>query len=92
MAPTMSEDFTLTARITHAIVKRLIDAKDDTAPIDPAYAAESNKPKLLAIAGFFISLATIGVALRMYCRMVLIKSSHWDDYMICIALVGWRNI
>lgn len=57
------------------------------APIDPVYAAESNAPKLLALAGTFCGLATLFVFMRFYCRVIMIKSPGMDDYMMVLGLV-----
>ena len=42
-------------------------------------------PELLGTIGVFIALSTITVALRVYCRIVLVKNFGMDDYFAVIA-------
>ncbi|TGZ76378.1 hypothetical protein EX30DRAFT_399299 [Ascodesmis nigricans] len=73
---------TLVERSATLVIRQALGAKATAtgAPIDPVYAAETNAPKLLAIAGTFCGLATLLVLLRTYCRVFMIRSPGMDDY------------
>ncbi|KAL5326304.1 hypothetical protein ACEPPN_007442 [Leptodophora sp. 'Broadleaf-Isolate-01'] len=43
-------------------------------------------PQVLGVAGLFLSLSTIAIALRCYCRAVVVKSFGLDDWS---ALLAW---
>lgn len=68
-------------------VAAILSPRQATTPIDPAYAAEDNRPKLFAITGTFISVAILAVVLRVYVRMRIIKTLGADDVMMVAALV-----
>jgi hypothetical protein len=55
---------------------------------DPAFAAESNLARILAITGIFHFLALISVGLRLYCRVGLLKTPGRDDVAIVLAYVS----
>jgi hypothetical protein len=56
--------------------------------IDPEYAAESNATKLMAVITLFQVLSLITVVLRVYCRVVLVKSPGIDDLVMVLGLVS----
>ena len=43
-------------------------------------------PEVLGVAGLFLSLTTIAIALRCYCRALVVKSFGLDDWS---ALLAW---
>ena len=49
---------------------------------------ESRAPMLLGVTWTMVSLASIAVILRVYCRTILQNAVGWDDYAILIAMVG----
>lgn len=50
--------------------------------------ARSNRgPEVAGVAGFFLALTTIAIALRCYCRAFVVKSFGWDDNVAIIAYV-----
>ncbi|KAL2756897.1 hypothetical protein ACRALDRAFT_1069604 [Sodiomyces alcalophilus JCM 7366] len=53
--------------------------------IDPAYAAETNFPRMMAINGTFHGIAIIFLALRLYVRVHLLKSFGIDDAVMILA-------
>ena len=57
------------------------------ASIDPAWAAEDNRPNLFAIMGTFIALSALMVILRIYVRVRIIKMFGPDDWVMVAALV-----
>ncbi|TID03810.1 hypothetical protein CH35J_001880 [Colletotrichum higginsianum] len=61
--------------------------------IDPAWAAESNTARILAVVTVFHVLALISVGLRVYARVWVIRAAGWDDLMIILSAVcaigGW---
>ncbi|KPM34582.1 hypothetical protein AK830_g11994 [Neonectria ditissima] len=66
---------------------------DVDAPIDPAWAAESNVPRIISVTTVFHVLALTSVGLRLYVRLGMVKAAGRDDWTmvasaIC-ALVGW---
>ncbi|KAK4117814.1 hypothetical protein N656DRAFT_62873 [Canariomyces notabilis] len=65
--------------------------------IDPEYAAESNATKLMAVITLFQLLSLITVVLRVYCRVVLVKSPGIDDLVMVLGLLftlggGWGTL
>ncbi|KAK1702429.1 uncharacterized protein BDZ83DRAFT_725205 [Colletotrichum acutatum] len=59
-------------------------------PLDPAWAAESNTARIIAIVTVFHLLAQLSVALRIYARIWVIKAPGWDDaVMVLSALCAW---
>ncbi|KXJ85557.1 hypothetical protein Micbo1qcDRAFT_141412 [Microdochium bolleyi] len=56
------------------------------AAIDPAYVAANNLPWLLAVTCTFHATAWIMVILRVYTRVVLVKSFGKDDALMVVAL------
>ncbi|TQN65804.1 hypothetical protein CSHISOI_09875 [Colletotrichum shisoi] len=60
---------------------------------DPAWAAESNTARILAVVTVFHALALISVGLRVYARVWVIRAAGWDDLMIILSAVcaigGW---
>lgn len=44
-------------------------------------------PELLGTLGLFIALSTITIALRVYCRVVLVKNFGMDDWFAVLAWV-----
>lgn len=44
-------------------------------------------PELLGTIGLFIFLTTLTIALRVYCRVVLVKNFGWDDWFALLAYV-----
>ncbi|KAK4237183.1 hypothetical protein C8A03DRAFT_34874 [Achaetomium macrosporum] len=60
----------------------------------PEYAAESNVPKLMTVLTLFQAISLIFVALRIYCRVVLVKSPGVDDIVMALGFLftlggGW---
>lgn len=53
-------------------------------------AGENRGPQVAGVAGFFVSLSTIFVFLRVYCRVVVVKAFGADDYLAVIAWVSLR--
>ncbi len=47
----------------------------------------SNAPALLIILWITLGPALVLVCLRMYTKIHIHHQIHWDDYMICVALV-----
>ena len=43
-------------------------------------------PEVLSVYAVFTCLTTITTALRIYCRVFLVKKFAWDDWT---AVVGW---
>jgi hypothetical protein len=41
-----------------------------------------------AVAAVFMSVATVAVFLRVYCRLKLVKNFGWDDGLMVMAMVG----
>jgi hypothetical protein len=56
----------------------------------PEYAAESNVPKLMTVLTLFQAISLIFVALRIYCRVVLVKSPGADDIVMALGFVSAR--
>jgi hypothetical protein len=44
-------------------------------------------PQVNGVAGLFLALSTITIALRCYCRVVVVKSFGLDDWFAIIAWV-----
>jgi len=61
-----------------------------TAALDPAYVATNNLPWLLGVTVSFHILAWIMVILRVYTRIVLVKSFGKDDALMVMGLVRFR--
>ena len=55
--------------------------------IDPVRAAESNTGQILAIFAVFLFISLVFVALRLYSRIVIVRSKGWDDYFIILSEV-----
>jgi hypothetical protein len=55
---------------------------------DPAWAAESNLARILAITGAIHLLALISVGLRLYARMGILRSPGRDDVIIVLSVVS----
>ena len=47
----------------------------------------SNAPALLVILWITLGPAIVLVCLRMYTKIHIHRHVHWDDYIICLALV-----
>jgi len=45
-------------------------------------------PEYEAVLGLFLPVCIIAVALRSYCRIVLVKSFGWDDWFAVVAVVS----
>ncbi len=56
-------------------------------PIDPAFAAESNVPRIIGVLTVFHFLAWVFVGMRIYTRLVLLRSPGWDDLFIVLGSV-----
>lgn len=52
-------------------------------------ARDDRSTEFTAVLGFFIALTTILVALRVYCKIFLVKSFAVDDYFSVLTLVWW---
>ena len=61
---------------------------DVDAPIDPAWAAESNAPRIIAITTVFHVLALISVGLRLYVRLGMVKAAGRDDWTMVASAVS----
>ncbi|KAK1687392.1 hypothetical protein BDP55DRAFT_727338 [Colletotrichum godetiae] len=59
------------------------------APLDPAWAAESNTARIIAVVTVFHFLAQMSLALRIYARIWVIKAPGWDDAVMLCAWGGW---
>ncbi|KAK6530326.1 hypothetical protein TWF694_003683 [Orbilia ellipsospora] len=61
-----------------------------TAPLDPAYAAQTRQPLFYGIT-FALLIVSLGfVGLRFYCRMFLIRKIGLDDWLILVGLaLAW---
>ncbi|TVY40375.1 Satratoxin biosynthesis SC1 cluster protein [Lachnellula occidentalis] len=58
----------------------------------PAYAPPQTldrAPVVITILGTFLTLSTIAIILRIYCRLVVVKSIGLDDYFILFSWVGY---
>jgi hypothetical protein len=53
--------------------------------------SQTKAPQQVAAVSVFLPLALGAVALRLWIRTRMIKSLGWDDYMMVVALVGWRS-
>ena len=53
--------------------------------------SQTKAPQQVAAVSVFLPLALGAVALRLWIRTRMIKSLGWDDYMMVVALVGWKN-
>ncbi|OHW96973.1 integral membrane protein [Colletotrichum incanum] len=62
-------------------------------PFDPVWAAESNTARIMAVVTIFHVLALLCIGLRVYARVVAVKTPGFDDLMIVLsglcALGGW---
>lgn len=50
------------------------------------YTPSGRGPQVIAVFSFFAALSTIFIALRTYCRAVLVKGFGLDDWT---AVIGW---
>lgn len=57
------------------------------APIDPAWAAESNLGRILGVTTAIHVVAFVTVSLRLYVRIKMIKSPGRDDWTMVAATV-----
>ncbi|XMA16452.1 hypothetical protein WAI453_009243 [Rhynchosporium graminicola] len=48
-------------------------------------AADNRGPEVAGVAGLFLALTTITIALRCYCRAFVVKSFGWDDNAAIVA-------
>lgn len=60
----------------------ITSASNSTAALDPTYANESHTARFLAITTIIHVLALTFVALRLYCRIWLLKTPGKDDWFI----------
>lgn len=44
-------------------------------------------PELLGTVGLFVALSTLTIALRVYCRIVLVKNFGMDDWFAVLAWI-----
>ncbi|KAF2154516.1 hypothetical protein K461DRAFT_291448 [Myriangium duriaei CBS 260.36] len=61
-------------------------------PIVPSLPLNPYKNNYASIIGFDIASLTtcvILVSLRLYCRLHLVKKSHWDDWLLLSAVICW---
>jgi len=49
---------------------------------------EDRSQEVSAVAGFFLVLSTISIALRCYCRIKVVKNFGWDDWFAVLAYVS----
>jgi hypothetical protein len=56
--------------------------------LTPEYVAFTNAPHLLAMAGSAFSIAAAVVLLRIYVRILVVKSFGRDDWAMVVALVS----
>jgi hypothetical protein len=56
--------------------------------LTPDYVAFTNAPHLLAMAGSAFSIAAVVVILRIYVRILVVKSFGRDDWAMVVALVS----
>lgn len=45
-------------------------------------------PQVSGVAGFFLAITWVTVALRCYCRAIVVKSFGVDDYLAVLSQVG----
>lgn len=55
-------------------------------PIANPMNLDNRGPQVSGVAGFFLALSTIAIALRCYCRIFVVKSFGADD---SFAVVAW---
>jgi len=48
--------------------------------------------EVAGVASFFLALSTVGIALRCYCRITVVKNFGWDDWFAVIAYVSLHFI
>ncbi|KAI0134226.1 hypothetical protein BJ170DRAFT_690509 [Xylariales sp. AK1849] len=62
-------------------------------PPDPAYVAESNTTRIIAVVTVFHVLALVSIGLRMYARIYVIRAPGWDDAVMGLCALctigGW---
>lgn len=46
---------------------------------------EDRSQEVAGVAGFFLALSTVSIALRCYCRIKVVKSFGWDDWFAVLA-------
>lgn len=51
--------------------------------------SDNRGPEVLGVAGTFLALTTVAIALRIYCRMYVVKLFGWDDWF---ALTSWVRL
>lgn len=56
--------------------------------IDPAWASENNLPRILGVVGVFHFLALLFVGVRLYTRIIVVKSPRSDDVVMVLAAIG----
>jgi hypothetical protein len=49
---------------------------------------ENRGPEVAGVAGLFVSLSTILILMRIYCRVAIVKCFGWDDYLAVLAQVS----
>jgi len=59
--------------------------------MDPAFAHETNLPRILGVSTTFHFIALAFVALRLYARLFVVKAFGKDDACICVAAVRSLN-
>lgn len=57
-------------------------------PSDPALAGESNVPRILGLGITFHALALVAFGLRMYTRLIIVKSFGKDDLALVLCMVS----
>jgi len=53
---------------------------------------EDRSQEVAGVAGFFLALSTVSIALRCYCRIKVVKSFGWDDWFAVLAYVSLHFI
>lgn len=48
-------------------------------------------PQVSAVVGLFLSISTIAIVLRCYCRIVVVKAFGLDDWFALIAWVSYTT-
>ena len=53
---------------------------------------EDRSQEVAGVAGFFLALTTVSIALRCYCRIKVVKNFGWDDWFAVLAYVSLHII
>jgi hypothetical protein len=64
-----------------------MSATNKTAPVDLSKAGESAVPRILGLGITFHALALVAFSLRMYTRVVVVRSFGKDDLLMVLCMV-----